>query len=24
RRTYQATISLNILAGPVLTTSPEP
>ncbi len=24
RRTYQATISLNILAGPRLTTSPEP
>jgi hypothetical protein len=24
RRTYQATISLNVLAGPVLTTNPEP
>ncbi|WBB48464.1 IS4 family transposase [Verrucosispora sp. WMMA2044] len=24
RHTYQATISLNVLAGPVLTTSPEP
>jgi hypothetical protein len=24
RRTYQATISLNILAGPTLTTSPDP
>ena len=24
RRTYQATISLNVLAGPRLTTSPEP
>jgi hypothetical protein len=24
RRTYQATISLNILAGPTLTTRPEP
>ncbi|MFC0100552.1 IS4 family transposase [Micromonospora marina] len=24
RRTYQATISLNILAGPVLTTNPDP
>ena len=24
RRTYQATLSLNVLAGPVLTTGPEP
>jgi hypothetical protein len=24
RRTYQATISLNVLAGPALTTDPEP
>jgi len=24
RRTYQATISMNVLTGPALTTGPEP